>query len=253
MAIRFDSDYNQKIYREVRNFKRRRNDMKAAGYKDLPDVVSTRELKRRFDKPEDLERELALMRGFRRDTLKEIELSGGAKAIKWDVEHIKNNLEQAKRYYENEERILSERVGRFPSERDRLNTIAANKAALEFDIDSLNQEQFESAKGAINTFIRSRNKWGVGYRGFMSEVEEVMARTGVPQEERDEFFKKFKKLNQEEFFYLYESSDLIKRIYALIDSPKIDNDMNAKPADARGYVDDLMGEIDLMIDEAKNR
>ena len=227
--------------------------MKAAGFKDLPDVVSTRELKRRFDKPEDLERELALMRGFRRDTLKEVELSGGAKAIKWDVEHIKNNLEQAKRYYENEERIVSERIGRYPSERDRLNLIAANKAALEFDIDNLNQEQFENAKGAINTFIRSRNKWGAGYRGFMSEVEEVMTRTGVSKEQRDVFFKKFQKLNQEEFHYLYESSDLIKRIYALIDSPKHKNKMNASTEDARSYVDDLMDEIDLMIDEAKNR
>lgn len=227
--------------------------MKKAGIKNLPDTISTRELKRRFDKRSDLDRELEIIRGFRRSNLKDTELLGGAKAIKWDVEHIKNNLNQAKRFYENEEKILSERVGRFPSERDRLNTIMANKAALELNLDNLTQEQFDDVKGAINTFTRSRNKWGAGYRGFMSEVEEVMARTGVPNEQRNEFFKKFQKLNQEEFHYLYESSDLIKRIYALIDSPKTENDMNASPKDARGYVDDLMDEIDLMIDEAKNR
>lgn len=253
MAIRFDKNFNEKIYREVRNFNRRRNDAKKAGVKGLPDTISTRELKRRFDKRKDLEKELSLIRSYRRTNLTDVELSGGAKVSNWDLEHIKNNLNQAKKYYEREEKILSERIGRFPSEQDRLNTIRANKTALESNLKNLDQLQFDDIKGAINTFIRSRNKWGTGYRGFLSEVEEVMARTGVPIEARNEFFKKFQKLNQEEFFYLYESSDLIKRIYALIDSPKLTNKMNASVKDARGYVDDLMSQVDLMIEEAKKQ
>ena len=253
MSIRFTDDYNKIIRREVSNFNRRRKTAIRAGFKNLPDKAYVSELKRRYDKRENLNRELSLLNDFRRDSLREVELAGGVKSVAWNVEHIKNNLEQAKKFYDKEAEILSSRVGRFPSEQDRLNTILANRRALDYELNNINQEQFEDIEGSIKSFIRSRNKWAAGYRGFMSEIDEVMARTNIPEEKRKEFFDKFKKLNHEEFYYVYESSDTIKRIYALIDSPKNKNEMNASTKDARGYVDTLMDEIDLLIDEAKNR
>ena len=254
MAIRFTKDYNKRIRQEVSNFNRRRKTAIEAGLKSVPDKVYVSELKRRYDKREDLNRELKLLNEFKRNSLREIETSGGIKAIEWDIQHIKNNLEQAKKYYKREEAILSERAGRFPSEREDLESIIRNRRALENSIDNLSQEEFEDMRSSVNTFIRRRNKWGAGYRGFMSEVEEVMDRVGIEKKDKDKFFSKFKKLSNEEFFYIYEDSDLIKRIYALIDSPKENNKMNVEdPKIAEGYVNDLMNQIDTLIDEAKNR
>lgn len=253
MTIRFSKDYNQNLRREVSNFNRRRDTAVKAGFKNVPDKAYVSELKRRYDKREDLNRELKRLREFNRNSLREVELSGGVKAVRWNIDYIKNNLEQAKKYYEREEAILADRVGRFPSERGDLDIVIRNKEILNRNIMEISQDEFDDLKGSIDTFIRSRNKWGAGYRGFMAEVDDVMTKVNIPKEDRDAFFAKFNKLSHEEFFYMYEENDLIKRIYALIDSPKHKNELNTGVKDAKKYIKDLMEQADTLIEEAKNR
>lgn len=252
MSIYYNKNLSDYLNKSVRNFNRRVASAKKAGVKNLPDKIFVRELKRRYDNRKDLLREINLINRFNRQTATD-EIMIGSNVTKWRREYVKNNLQAAKKYFDREIKIKQERSGRFPSERDLLDTLISNRDILNYDLNTITEGQFEDVEGAIKTFIRSRNKWAAGYRGFMSEVEEVMIRTGVSKEQRDEFFKKFQKLNHEEFFYLYEESKLIDRIYLLIDSPKRENDMNAEVPDARGLVDDLMSSIDVMIDEAKNR
>ena len=255
MAIRFTSDYNQMIRKEVSNFNRRRKTAIKAGLKSVPDKVYVSELKRRYDKRGDLNRELKLLREFGRNSLREIEMSGGVKAINWDVQYIKNNLAQAKQHFEREIEILSPRVGTHPGERDRLDTALKNKSILEYDIDNLTQEQFDSLKGSISSFIKVRNIMGSGYRGFLSEVDDVMSTVGVSDEDRNAFFKKINSLSQEQFFYMYENSDLIKRVYDLyVEKDEEGNvKLNTSKKDAKVLIDTLMDEVDVLIDEAKTR
>lgn len=256
MSIRYSDDDIRRMRYEVHNFNRRRKRALKAGYsyKDLPDHLYLSELKRRFDKREDLERELKHIAEFRRSELGEVDLKYGVKAMQWDIDYIKNNLYQAKKFYDRKEKILTQRIGRFPSQKDELELIIRNREALEVDFFKLTQTDYDDMKASIKYFIRSRNKWGAGYRGFMSEVEEVMTRVGISKEERDIFFEKFKKLSYEDFFYIYEESDNIKRIYALLDSPiKSTKKMNASVASARTYINTLLNEIDILIEEAKNR
>ena len=252
MAIRFSKDYNQNLRREVSNFNRRRDTAIRAGFKSVPDRAYVSELKRRYDKRGDLDRELKRLNEFNRDSLKEVEMSGGVKAVKWNIDYIKNNLEQAKKYYKREEAILADRVGRFPSQRDDLDIVIRNREILDRNIKEISQDEFDDMKGAIDTFIRSRNKWGAGYRGFMAEVDDVMTKVNIKKEDRDAFFAKFDKLSHEEFFYIYEDNDLIKRIYALIDSPKHKNKLTTGVKDAKKYINDLMAQADKLVEEAKN-
>ena len=240
--------------RDVANFNRRRQTAIKAGLKSVPEKAYVSELKRRYDTRSDLDKELKLLNAFRRDSLAEIENSGGAKSIEWDLQHIKANIKQAKEFYDKESEILSARVGRFPGERDRLDTINRNREVLNYDLDYLDQEQFDSVKGSIAKYIRARNKMGAGYRGFLAEVDEVMNRVGIEENDKKVFFNKIKKLDQEDFFYLYENSDLIRRIYDLLDSPiKGKSKMNASDEDARGYIDTLMDETDMLILEVQSR
>lgn len=255
MAIRFTDDYNKMIRREVSNFNRRRRNAIRAGIKNLPDKAYVSELKRRYDKRGDLNRELKLLNEFRRNTLREVEVSGGVKAIEWDLQHIKANLRQAQEFYNKEAEILTARAPQYPGERQRLDTILKNKAILQYDLDNLNQEQFDSIKGSIQGFIRTRNIMASGYRGFLSEVDEVMTTVGVPKEKKKQFFNKINSLNQEQFFYLYERSDLIKRVYDLY----VDKDdegnviLNTSKNNAGEIIDVLLDETDVLVDEAKNK
>lgn len=255
MAIRFTDDYNKMIRREVANFNRRRRNAIRAGKKNLPDKAYVSELKRRYDKREDLNRELKLLNEFRRSALEEVELSGGVKAVEWDVQHIKANLRQAQEFYDKEAEILSARAPKYPGERQRLDTVLKNKSILQYDIDNLTQEQFESMKGSVQGYIRARNIMGSGYRGFLSEVDDVMTTVGVPEKVKAQFFRKINSLSQEQFFYLYESSDLIKRVYDLyVDKDEEGNvTLNTTRNNAEEIIDVLLDEADVLVDEAKNK
>ena len=71
----------------------------------------------------------------------------------------------------------------------------------------------------------------------------------------DTFFEKFNQLTPEEFQYIYDNSDLINRIYMLVDSPSHGGTkeitMNASPKAARELIDTLFEEVDGLILEAK--
>ena len=255
MAIRYNDDYNKMIRRVVSNFNRRRKTAIRAGRKNLPDKVYVSELKRRYDTREDLNRELKLLGEFRKSTLSEVETSGGVKAVEWDLEHIKANLKKAQEHYNKEVEIMSARAPRYPGERQRLDTALKNQSILQYDIDNLSQEQFKSLRGAINGYIKARNVMGSGYRGFLSEVDDVMSTVGIDEKTKNQFFKKIGSLNQEQFFYMYERSDLIRRVYDLYVDKNEDGTikMNANKEDAREIIDILLRETDMLVDEAKNK
>jgi hypothetical protein len=118
----------------------------------------------------------------------------------------------------------------------------------------MNQEQFRSFRSSIYQFIDRPHKLAAGYRGFLSEVDSVMGLVGIEEKGRKKFFNKVNKLTPEQFHYLYETSDLISRVYDLADSPELVGGIkiNTSEENARDLIDTLMEEIDELIEEAKD-
>lgn len=255
MAIRYSDEYNKMIRRVVSNYNKRRKTAQKAGFKGLPEKVKVRELKSRYDKREDLNRELRLLEEFRKGTREDVVTTRGAKVRAWDLEYIKSNLSKAKEYFNTEAEIYKAKAPYFPLGRDKLNTILKNQEILGYDLENLTPVEYKSLMGAINSFVKSRNLMGAGYRGFLSEVDEVMSTVGIREEDKKKFFDKMKSLNNEEFFYMYENSELINRVYDLYMDRNVDGSirMNASADDARLLIDTLMEEIDVLIAEAKSR
>lgn len=255
MAINYDSKYNKKIRRDVYNFNQRVRRAKARGIKNLPDEIETSALKRRFDTRADLNRELKLLREYRAENLREINATDKIKTTEWNLRFIDINREKAKKYWQEQIDIMQPRTKNYPGERQRLDTAKKNLEVLNYDINEVTQEKFDSIAGAINSFIRARNRMGSGYRGFLSEVEDVMDTIGVDEKVKNRFFKKLDTLNQEDFFYMYDKNDLIRRIYDLYVEKDEEGNviLNTTRSDAQGLIDMLLDNIDVYVDEAKNR
>lgn len=256
MAIRYDANYNAKINRVVKNFNQKRNRAIKRGFKNVPQSIKVSDLKARYTSRRELNKQLTQLAKFSRGgdaVLRKIENEGGATAIKWEFDYLKSNVKAAKKFFADEYRTVAAKVGDFPGERMRLDTIAKKLATLDLDLAYMSQSQFNSYRAAINEYINKPKNYAAGYRGFLTEVENVMRMVGIDEPDIDKFFDKFKVLTPDQFHQLYENSDLVARVFELADSPEYDGTLklNTGKDEARTLVETLMEETDDLVDMAK--
>lgn len=256
MAIRYDDGLNKELRRVVHNFNQKRKRAIKRGYHYLPPIQYVSELKARYDTKSDLLRELKYLERFnlkRDQALKVVETSGGAKAIKWEWDYLKAHEKQAKKFFQKEYNLIASKVGDFPGERMRLNTIAKKIDTLDLDLAYMSQSQFNSYRSAINEVVNKPLKYAAGYRGFLSEVEGVMKMVGIPDADIKKFFNNIDTLTPDQFHYLYEKSDLVSRVFELADSPEYDGTLKLNTTEdaATDLINTLIEESDMLVDEAK--
>lgn len=252
MAIRYDSEYNARLAREVRNYNKRRNRAVKRGFTNLPPTVKVSDLKARYTSRSDLERELNVLRQFRqKGLLEKIENRGGVKAISWEFENLKANIQAMKKYFSREYERVSKRVGRFPGERTYLDNIQAKIGILNLDVDYMSQQQFRSAKAILSEFTTSAEVRKSQYRGFLSEIDWLMEKLGTPEKRKNEFFKKFEQLTPQQFLYVYDNNDIIAKVYSLYRKGGDGDTYITDEDNAEDLLDELMDEADDMVNDAK--
>lgn len=255
MAIRYNKAYNKEISAIVKNFNQKRNRAIQQGFKNVPSKIKVSDLKARYTSRKLMNEQLKLMKEFSaggNKVLKEVENRGGAESIDWEFKYLKSNERLAREYFVREFKMIGKRIGSFPGERQRLDTIARKINLLDMDVDYMSQSQFNSYRSAINEFIQLPSRQKAGYRGFLSEVDWVMDKVGIDEESRNEVFRKLNKLSPQEFFNMYENSEIVKRIYDLADSPEFGKmKLNTDIDDAKKKVDSFIESLDILIEQAK--
>lgn len=256
MAIRYDANYNAKINRVVKNFNQKRNRAIKRGFKNVPQPIKVSDLKARYTSRRELNKQLTQLTRFSRGgdaVLRKVENEGGATAIKWEFDYLKSNVKAAKKFFADEYRTVAAKVGDFPGERMRLDTITKKLATLDLDLAYMNQQQFNSYRSAIREYINKPKKYAAGYRGFLSEVEAVMRIVGIDEKTIDQFFEKFSVLTPDQFHKLYENSDLIARVYEIAGSPDTPGTikLNTSKDETKELIDTLLEETDDLIKDAQ--
>lgn len=262
MAIRYTPEYNRRIRRVVENYNRklsRARQIDKVKKADLPEQVSVKTLKNSFTRRRDLERELRTLEKFSRQSVKQ---SVGRVTV-YDREVIKKNRRATIKYFENTVRAIRKKdIKYYPGEQARVKTIEQNLDILRKGVSRATESEIETMKAYVDKYRKSFQIQASGYRGFMSEVEQIIDAVNIgagdeqiSDADKDAFFKKFSKLTPEEMYELYESSDLIGRVYRLADSPKYTGgELKIYASDdyARTLIKALMEEADLLISEVKS-
>lgn len=254
MAIRFDKSYNSEIRKVVKNFNQKRNRAIKRGVKNLPPPLTVSELKSRYETRAALNKDLGLIRKFNtNEALKTVETSGGAKAIKWEYEYLKKNLNEAKSFYDREIKNASRldtplRVAK----KDYINNLKAKRDYLDLEYEQLNQSQFRTFRKTINSALNYNNITSANYRGWLKEVEIIMRQLGYGNKEIDRFFEGFDELSPQEFITAYRQSNLVSRIYELY-VPRRDGSfqLSTDEDDAKDLINTFMIEKNDMIKKAK--
>lgn len=258
MAIRYTPEFNKEIRRVVHNFNQKRNRAIKRGFHNLPEPLTVSELKSRYENKAQLQRDLGLLSRFNtsRDTaLKTVETSGGAKAIKWEYDYLKKNLNYAKQYYDREIRrasLLDTDLA--VTKREYLNNMKAKRDYLNLELSELSQSQFRTYRATINESLKHNEHMRNGYRGWMKEVETVMRYLGYDNKTINKFFEGFDELTPQQFTTMYRQNNLISRLYELyIPSKDIGGfELSTQDDDeARGLIDEFMLQKDEMIKRAK--
>ena len=258
MAINYDKSYNAEIRKAVRHYNQVRKTLSKHGIKLASAPIRVSELKARYQTRRDLNRELALLKKVSSSDdrlLRKVENQGGVAAIKWNLDYLKLNEKKAIDYFERQKEIELKKEPMFAGERMRLNAIEQKLQYLRMDVNYMNQNQFKSYSAIINEYLSTPSKIKGGYRGFLSEVESVMRMTGFNDTSINSVFKKLKVLTPSEFDELYQTSELVKRIYELADSPVYENGikLNTTKDNALELIDAFIESLDSEIAKVKNK
>ena len=257
MAIRFTPEYNARSNRIVKNFNQKVNRANRIGKiprKNLPANVSLRQLKKSYTNRKDLERELKNLELFNRKSVRQ---QYSKYATGYDIDLIKANKENAAQYFQWRSDLLAKKaVSGYPLSASRWKEYQANAAILRKDLSTASQSELDSMSALVSDYRQSFERRATGYRGFLSQVDILMEETGFDKQQRDLFFKKFSKLTEDEFLDLYESNDLIKRIYDFADSPKLTGGvlkLNASKKEIKEKLNTLLEEQDYLIESVKRK
>ena len=256
MAIRFDPAYNAEIRRVVRNFNQKRNRAIKRGYKYLPPKMTVSELKSRYTSRSQLNRDLNALKRFNREgdkALKVVETSGGAKAIKWEYDYLKRNLQYAKEFYDREiEDAARLDTPMMVAKAEYINNLRSKRDYLNLELAELSQSQFRTFRNTINEYLYANERNMSGYRNWMNEVELIMRNLGYDNKTINKFFEGFNELSPRQFLTMYRQSQIVSRIYELY-IPTRDHSfrLSTTEEDAKDLINTFMVEKDEMIKKAK--
>lgn len=256
MAIKFDPAYNAEIRRVVRNFNQKRNRAIKRGYRYLPPKMTVSELKSRYTSRSQLNRDLNALKRFNREgdkALKVVETSGGAKAIKWEYDYLKRNLQYAKEFYDREiEDAARLDTPMMVAKSEYINNLKSKRDYLNLELAELSQSQFRTFRNTINEYLYANERNMNGYRNWMNEVELIMRNLGYDNKTINKFFEGFNELTPRQFLTMYRQSQLVSRIYELY-IPTKDHSfkLSTTEEDAKDLINTFMVEKDEMIKKAK--
>ena len=254
--IKYTKEDNAFIRRKVKNFNAKRARGLKRGIQTTSERLKVYDIKQRYkDKTRaELYRELNALDKFSVRKTASYTTQKGANISKWQLSYLKVNTEGAKEELIHRRDVLKRKLGDMPGERLKIANINKKIRLLIKPVEEMTQSEVNRYRAIIRAdYLSMPGKRKGGYRGFLSEVEAVMKRTGFTEEEIDEIYNKFKKLDPDQFLKMYEESSLISRVYDLADSPKYEHGMvlNTTPKKARKILEALVEESDDLVAKYK--
>lgn len=217
MAIRFSDDYNRKIYNVVRNFNRKIKRLESKGISNLPEPISTRELKTNYQSRQQMNKQLNLYSKFgERDAVEEVETSGGAKAIKWELEYYKANTQNAIDFFEREiEKSRASDSEYRILRKDYQNNLQSKINLLQRSMNESTPKVYTSQVQIIEDYLHNVERMRAGYRNWMEIVNKAGSFAGVNKKVMKELNAKLSNLTEQQFTDLYHNEGLVRRIFEL--------------------------------------
>ena len=219
--INYDKQFNARINKVVRNFNAKVHRLENLGIKYLPKTISVAEIKSTYYDRDSLKRKLKQLERFNSRGAEEIvELQGGARATKWEIETLKSDIAYLKRYYSKKidtygniiptslgvkQSVSYARMGDAKYE-----NLKVLRKSLDKDISSMEQSNFNRFKSRVGAQIRRKNRQDyIFWANYITFLEDVAYKADIEPELLERVKTKIMEIDINDFMELYEKEEAI--------------------------------------------
>lgn len=221
--IRLNDEETQELRRLAKNVNQKIRRASRRGEKNLPNLVSVRDLRAQFVNKRDLKKEMEQLKGMlnNKQALRKHQTKDGT-ISNWRFDYIKSNLRSTKNYIDKEikrqEFILKDYPDHLYAIREKIEKLEDEKRVINQQLDQLTAQQLRTVGTVVDRYKRRNLKTIAGRNYFMRNLDSLLHARGLDLEERKEIFEKLNELTNEEFEEFYERHDIVSEIMVTIDS-----------------------------------
>lgn len=257
VKLRANDPLNLRVYRAVKNFNEKQRRVERSGKGYAPERVSVKELKKRYTRRSDLTRVVRQLERFNqmgRKAYDVIENQGGGRTNRWRYEFTKANLNRARKYWQQRlayQMDLYESDHHYTFKQENVENTRRIVQLLSNPVQFMTTSQLKSAQVYINKMEQEQNLRASDYRFFMSRISDVMENLGYSNKEINAFFNKFTAMNPDDFWKMYQETDILRDIYENIIPSEPHDELPVSEDDARDKIGVLFNYIDSYIEKYK--
>lgn len=257
VKLKANDPLNRRAYRVVKNFNEKQRRVESSGKGYAPERISVKELKTRYRTRNELKRTLTQLEKFNKMGKKAyqvIENQGGGRTNRWRYEFTKANVLRARKYWQKRlayQMELYESDTHYPVRQENVENTQRIVALLSTPVQFMNTSQLKSAQRYIQKMDQEQNLRASDYRFFMSRLSEVMENLGYTEAYINAFFEKFTKMNPDDFWKMYQETDLLKSIYENLIPSDPHHNIIIDETDAENLITTLFNHIDYYIEKYK--
>ena len=221
---KFDNEFNAEIRTTINSFNQKIRRAEKRGEKGLPSLRSVREFKAQFATKKDAKRELAQLRTMlnNKQALERRRTADGT-ISNWEFDYITKNLRSTDKWIAREIEKERLKMRDYPDHlyatREKINRLIDERDIIHRQLNTLTTDALKTVESVIQKYKRKDLKTIAGREYFMKNLDALLQAQGVSLKERQEMYKKFEDMSNEEFEELYRRHDVITDIMLLIDSP----------------------------------
>lgn len=257
--INYDKQFSAKMSRTVARFNAKITRLEKQGMKHLPSRVTVAELKANNFERSALKRTLRQLDRFSEKGAEQmVELGGGAKATKWQVETLKSNMSYMKRYYgkkiETYGNIIPKVAGK-PQDATyaqmgdpRLENYKTLRKSMSKDLNKLDQSDFNKMVRKTQGQMRRRQKQKyILWSNYFTFIEDVAYKADVDEKLIYEIEEKINRMDIDKFIEFFENEKIFSGIVDDYEIQKMKAD--GFDSDKKKTIQDNFEVINKLLDE----
>lgn len=269
--INYNKQFEERMNKVVRNFNAKVNRLQKEGMKYLPDKTSVAELKATYFERDSLKRRLKQLERFSTKGAEDIvELGGGAKATKWEINTLLSDMKYMKQYYS---RKIDSYGNIIPSILGQKQTVSYAKMgdakyenlkvlrkSLNKDISKLDQSDYNRLQRKVRSQIKRKEQQKyIFWANYFTFLDDVGYKADIDPELIERVKKKLEDIDIDEFMKLYEQEEGILDMVGYYNIQKVRaggfkkyKDENGTEVDEVADIQKIFEMLDLMIDDDSN-
>jgi hypothetical protein len=249
--INYDKQFNAKINRIVRDFNRKVTKLQNEGMKYIPDPITVNDLKSTYFERNSLKRRLRQLERFTRDGAETIvDLQGGAKATKWELETLRSDMTYLKKRYTNKindyGNIIPKVLGKpqavsYARMGDaKYENLRVLRKSMDKDVARLDQSDYNRLRRKTQAQINRMNRQKyVLWANYFTFLEDIAYKADIDPETLASIKAKLEKMDIDDFIKFFETEKAFSSIIEYYDLQKIK---------AGGYSDADVETVQLLFD-----